>query len=393
MKKTAILLAMTLVITIANAQKLNVQSAFSSLNKGFLDKAKDYIDKAILDPETKTWPKTWAYRGDIYLGIQFSKDDKYKKLDTNAVQVAYDSYQKAIELDTKKEYYDGIMAQLVRCGSAFYDRGAANFNAAKYLQAMQCFNKTIEINTMIGNPDSAATYNAGISAMNAKMYDKAKDYFNKVMKLDYRNPLLYFYLSNIYKDEKNYTKAMDIVKKGRKLYPDNKYLMIEQVNIYLAAGMMKETKGLLDTLIKITPNDPTLYYAFGGAYDAYANDTTKSTADRDYYFGETVTAYKKAIELKPDYFDAIYSLGALYFNDGIRLFLEADKMVNDMTKYKEMQAKFEDRWKNALPYLEKALELNPNDMNTLISLKQLYSRTNQMDKLKVVNDKLKSLKQ
>ena len=28
--------------------------------------------------------------------------------------------------------------------------------------------------------------------------------------------------------------------------------------------------------------------------------------------------YKKAIELKPDYFDANYNLGALYFNEGVR---------------------------------------------------------------------------
>ncbi|MGD0710445.1 MAG: tetratricopeptide repeat protein [Bacteroidales bacterium] len=392
MKKITILAAMMFVIIIAHAQKQNYQSAWSSFNKGYLDKAKDYIDLAVQDPDTKTWAKTWKLKGDIYLNIQFSKDDKYKKLDSNAVMVAYNSYQKAIELDPKKEFYDEILASLLRCGDAFYNKGAEYFGKAKYLQAMNSFAKTIEINALIGNPDSLATFNAGVSAMNAKLNDKAKEYFIKDMKINYKNPALYYNLANIYKEEKNIPKALDVVKKGRKVFNDNTSLMEEEVNIYLAGGMMKETKGLLDTLIKISPNNPQLYFAFGGAYEAYANDTTKSRVDRDTSFNNAAKEYKKAIELKPDYFDAIYEIGALYFNDGIRLYLVADGMVNDMTKYNEMKTKFEERWKNALPYLEKAQQLSPNDKQTLISLKQLYARTSQMDKLKAVTDKLNSLK-
>jgi tetratricopeptide (TPR) repeat protein len=392
MKKTTILLATMLAITtIVHAQKANFTSAWSNLNRGYLDKAKNFIDLAIQDPDTKTWAKTWKCRGDIYLNIQFSKDENYKKLDSNAVMIAYDSYQKASELDTKHEYTDDINASLVRCGDAFYNKGAAYFGASKYVDAMNCFAKTVEINSMAGNADSLATFNAGVSAMNAKLYDKAKEYFTKDMKINYKNPALFYDLANIYKEEKNIPKALEIVKKGRIIYADNTSLMVEEVNLYLAGGKMKETKGLLDTLIKINPNDPKLYFAFGGAYEAYANDTTKSQADRDTSFNNAAKSYKKAIDLKPDYFDAVYEIGALYFNDGIRLYQEADKMVNDMDKYNVMKTKFEQRWKDALPYLEKAQQLNPNDKQTLISLKQLYARTSQMDKLKAVNEKLKSL--
>jgi hypothetical protein len=52
---------------------------------------------------------------------------------------------------------------------------------------------------------------------------------------------------------------------------------------------------------------------------------------------------------------------------------------------------FEARFASALPYLEKAYELDPNDYNTLLSLKQLYAKTNQTDKYKVINEKLKAL--
>ena len=68
MKKLAVILAMMLMIKIAYSQKLNYQSAVSSYNKGMLDKAKNFIDPCTTDPDTKTWAKTWVYKGDIYLG-------------------------------------------------------------------------------------------------------------------------------------------------------------------------------------------------------------------------------------------------------------------------------------------------------------------------------------
>jgi tetratricopeptide (TPR) repeat protein len=56
-----------------------------------------------------------------------------------------------------------------------------------------------------------------------------------------------------------------------------------------------------------------------------------------------------------------------------------------------MKAKGDKYLEDSLPYLEKALELNPTDYNTLFSLKQIYSRTGQVEKYNEVNDKLKEL--
>ncbi|MFA4850998.1 MAG: tetratricopeptide repeat protein [Bacteroidales bacterium] len=392
MKKAAIFLAIVFSINIAHAQKLSFQSAVSSLNKGFLDKARNFIDPCIIDPSTKDWPKTWKYRGDIYLQILLSKEDKYKNLDSNALQIAYDSYQKAIELDSKKEYFDDIKFQLYVCGEQFYNKGVELYTLKKYEDAMTSFDKTSIINGIFGLADTLATYNAALCAELANIPSKAKEYYKKLVKLNYHQPLIYSSLASIYKDDKDTAKALSTIKKGRELYPDNYNLIIAETNIYLSSGKTKEAKDLLEIAIQKDPTNPNLYYAIGTSYDALANDTSKLQKERSLYFTEAESAYKKAIELKADFFDAIYNLGAMYFNDGVRIFQEADKMVNDMTKYNETKVKFEQRWNQALPYLEKALELNSSDYNTLISLKQLYSRTSQMDKLKVINEKLKAIK-
>ena len=43
-----------------------------------------------------------------------------------------------------------------------------------------------------------------------------------------------------------------------------------------------------------------------------------------------------------------------------------------MTKYRKLKKEADIYFKKALPYLESAYNLNSNDKNTLLSLKQLY---------------------
>jgi tetratricopeptide (TPR) repeat protein len=85
--------------------------------------------------------------------------------------------------------------------------------------------------------------------------------------------------------------------------------------------------------------------------------------------------YKKAIEVKADYFDAYYNLGALYFNTAAKMANESNK-IQDNAKYAKAKADYEAKFNLAKPYFEKALELNPKDQSTLVSLKQLYATIN-----------------
>lgn len=392
MKKTAIFLIMVFAATLTFAQcKTKVVSAYNYTKNGYLDKAKTNIDDAAVCAETKDWPKTWYYKGNVYLAIHLSKEDKYKKLDSNALQIAYDSYQKAIELDTKKEYYNDIMLNLYTCANQYYNKGVEFYQQKKYDDAMSNFDKTAAIKAIFGETDTSATYNAALCAELAKNSVKAKDYYIKLIKANYHQPLIYSSLANIYTNKKDTTSALSTIRKGKKVYPDNLELIIAETNIYLAAGKTQKAVEMLEVAIKKDSTNANLRYVIGTNFDGLSNDTIKSSAERDMFFTSAETAYKKAIELKPNYFDAIYNLGALYFNDGVRIFLEADKDPNDMVKYSKLKPIFDARFASALPYLEKAYELDPNDYNTLLSLKQLYAKTNQTEKYKLINEKLKAL--
>jgi hypothetical protein len=46
----------------------------------------------------------------------------------------------------------------------------------------------------------------------------------------------------------------------------------------------------------------------------------------------------------------------------------------------------------SLPFLERANKLAPNDMNTLISLKEVYAKTNNFNKVAEIKKRIESLK-
>jgi hypothetical protein len=97
------------------------------------------------------------------------------------------------------------------------------------------------------------------------------------------------------------------------------------------------------------------------------------------------------------YFDAYYNIGALYYNRAVKYIEEANKVpAKEVQKYDDLMAKAAVEFKNALPYMEKADQVKPNDKNALESLKNIYFRfrteSEEMNKKYLeYNEKLKNL--
>ena len=145
-------------------------------------------------------------------------------------------------------------------------------------------------------------------------------------------------------------------------------------------------------ILKDTSN-ATVFFALGTIYDNLSNDTTQPDAVRSESFTLAIEAYKKAINLNPAYFEPNYNVGALYVNKAATILDQANKLPLDAeAEFKKLKEEADNYLEYAVPYLEKASELQPEDINTLISLKQIYSRTNKTEKLKAVNEKINSQK-
>ncbi len=398
--KSLLITAATILIggSAAMAQAGKVTSAynyFTSYNQykdaNDLREAVDYIEPATTNEKTMVSAKTFYYRGLIYHAIYQDSSAKAKTIVAEPLALATESYIKTLELDSKKEYAKDVIARLYVSANQFYNMGINEYNVKKNnLKAVEYFEKVLQINSTpavagadktdmpyYGFLDTNATSLAAVAAFDMKDYDKAKKYFQIMIDKGFREGRPYTNMAQILKSEKNEDAMMEVIKKGRAKYPEDAALIIEELNYYLSTGKDKEAEANLQLAISKDPDNHQLHFALGSIYDKLSSpdDVTKKPSKEEYQAlrKKAETAYTKAIGLNSEYFNAIYNLGALYFNEAGDILKTAGD-IKDNKVYEQETKRAEDLLAKALPYLEKAHQLDAKDKNTLISLKELYFR-------------------
>lgn len=378
MKKLLFLLMLALIVNAATGQKAKRTTAFNYLRNDKLEKAMEYIEPTITHEKTMSDPKTWYYRGTIYLKIALSDDPEIRTLSPDALDIAYESYIKSKALDEKEEYLKDIDANMRVIAQEYYNRAVINYNEQNFEEAASDFEKTYIISRDFGKIDTAAAFNVALASQIAENYEKAKEYYNTLIEMDYNKPDMYSAVAEIYKVEEDTAKALATIRKGREKYPRNFDLLIAETNIYLAAGDTKNALDNLEEAIEKDTTNPSIYFAVGANYDELGR------------FEKAKDAYKRAINLNPGYFDAYYNLGALYVNRAAEIQKEANDLpLEETEKYNEMKSKADSLLEESIPYLENALQLRPSDKPTMASLKEIYTRLNMKEKLEGINERLK----
>ena len=96
--------------------------------------------------------------------------------------------------------------------------------------------------------------------------------------------------------------------------------------------------------------------------------------------------------MKPGNFDALFNLGIVYYNLGVRQIDVANSVPSNQTeRYEAEKGKADLEFKKALPYLEKAHEIKTEDRSLLEALKNVYYRLQMLDKYEVMLESLKRL--
>ena len=386
------------------AQNKNVVSAINYLGYYQKDKAisdlldaKTYIDLATENVDTKENAKTWSYRGKIYLDLYNSKDPKAKETAPTALDEAAKAFAQCIKLDVKGNYADSKNF-LNNCALFYGNKGVKDFTDKDYAGAFAAFESSINIKSANFNIiDTGAIYNAAVAAEKANNFAKAKEYYSKLIDIKYGGEKdgakVYFYIASLYKQEKDDANYIATIQKGRAAFPNDKMLVIEELNYYLLSGKIKEAINNLDIAISKDPNNEVLYYNKGTLYDNLAtSDKPKPTdAEKKEYTEKAEAAYKKALEINPSYFDALYNIGAMYFNKAVNI-NNAASDIKDQKKYDAEVKKADDVFKQSLPYLEKADQVGSTDKSTykslLQTLQKLYLMTEQPEKAAAIKKKM-----
>ncbi len=388
MKKLILTFAIILTIVIANSQSKNVNNAFNYLKKNKIAEAKIAIDEASEHVDTKDQAKVWFYKGNIYLAIYSSKDPKIKSLDNDALEKAYEFYNKAITID--QEVFNGNLdiktpfEGLQSCAIGFYNKGILEYNKDSLHLSYNYFIKSFSI-----NKDYNALYFAGLTAYYSKppRTEVAKGHFIELSKAKFQNENLYKLLTTIYILEKDTVKAFNTVENAEKLFADSMSTMLLKFSTLSWAGKPNEAYDIINKLKLKAPNDYKNHFNIGALLSDIGN------------FEESEKAYLKSLELNPkidENFDAYFNIGVLYFNKFVEIKKESDKLDYSIKSNQDKMQKLETESKvfldKALPYVEKCFEFNKNDYNTLVMLKQIYANKNMNAKAKEINEMMLKLK-
>jgi tetratricopeptide (TPR) repeat protein len=383
MKKFFLLIAAVSISFGVMAQKGKVTSANSYIDQGLLDKAKEAIDQALANESTANWSNTYFTKGRLAQATFDSKDPKFNALYADPLGEAYAAYEKSMELDpkggAKKKILTGSIYNALAIG--FYNKGGVQFEAKDYAGALESFKNQIKItesDLYVGGIDTGMYYNAGLAAVNSGKYPEAIQYFQKCADMKYMGISPYFQMSETYMNMGDTAKAEATLTGLTEKFPNDKNVTLQLIDLYIKSGKNEDAQKYIKMAKETDPTNFSLYFAAG---IIYLNENK---------YDEAIPELQKSIELKGDVYDTQYGLGACYINKAAEMYKKANDIM-DVKKYGEAIDEANTVYAKALPYMEKAYELKPDDVYAMRSLQELYYRLKQTDKYAAIKAKLDAI--
>jgi len=357
-------------------QGIRSQKAFAAMATTYINEARASIDKAAANEKTAKLPLTYAVKGEIYAALAYR--DTVSSTQTPLFATAEEALKQAKDADIKGENKKMIEDSYQILIVIKYNIGVKYYQAGKYESAYDAFH----FYSTIKPDDTTALYLTGLSATNAKMYDEGIKNYKTLLTTNYsKNPTVYSDLAYIYLAKKDTASAIKITSDGAAKYPNDPNLTRREIELSLQTGKAKEVITKIENAIAADPKNKTLYYYAGLAYNSAGN------------LAKAEESYRKATEIDPNYFEAYLNLGFVMLKPALDLYNTANKLpTNKQKEYDAMLKKSRDLFDLAKPTILKAVELRPNSYDALYNLKTYYLGKNDVVNANATQKKLDAIK-
>lgn len=364
-------------VLMLQAQKASLNNAYSLFYDKNFEKAKESIDLCVADEKLSAKATTWLYKGNIYFYLANEeyaakqKDATYVVKYPSAPVEAYDAFVKAKEINKNVEGYDMLSpdAGLSRIYPLLLIQGVDQLIAGDFEGGRATLEKGIVSYKMQTPPEYPMNgdlfYYYALALENLNQSDKAVAYYEAAMKDGSTNPAVYVRLIEAYKKEGDQQKVKNLLDKALEKNSTNPNLMVAYVDYFYWIDDTAKARELLANLPQSVFQDA----------DAMVNIANFYIREKNY--AEAETLLRKAYRLNPDNYVVVYNLGVCTYY----LFNEYDMKANEMKVAGKasdagiFEAKADNYLKEAERFFETALQKDPNDVNVLIAVKQIYART------------------
>jgi len=324
----------------------------------FLAAAKKSVDSLVTTHADSIDYKKTVYRALVYSTMLYIDSLNTLKQPTTFLSQTTTIVDK-LAANKKSASFQDQLDYVKKCLANVYMRmGFQDMNASDFVNAEQAF---LKAQAYVPSFKELDFYIAYSNNKLGNLQDAAK-YYNHLIDADTAKAEYIEAAANIYKSLGDTSKALDVIKKGRSRFPNDKLLLMNEANIYSNKKDYVNLAPLLATLISTYPDNSSVAFVAANCYDNLNQ------------YKQAETCYLQAIDINGAIYDPIFNLGLLYYKES--LIFPSDKIKNINL---------------AVTMLEKANEISPNDINALKVLQLIYTQTQNSNQLIKVNNQLKQL--
>ncbi len=294
-----------------------------------------------------------------------------KEAYAGALEMATESYFKAIELDPKSQ--EKAVEGLTTTINHYITEANNMYLMSKFAGASKNFLAAAKIasDSLVALKEANSyKYFGAVAAIQDNNFTVSAPVFAELAKAGYvENGDVYYYLGFANEKLENKAEAEAAYLEGVNTYPANQKIMNQLINFYITSG--DDPAKVIPYIKKAQESDPTsiiMVFVEGIAYQNM-KDYAKAHA-----------AYDRAKVIDPKFFDA-------YYNDGLAYLSDADSKVKDLNKidvtnrkvYSESLAVIVTLLESAAAQFETAHQLDAKNKDVVELLKNSYFRLRDTD--------------
>jgi tetratricopeptide (TPR) repeat protein len=296
----------------------------------------------------------------------------YEKKDYSTSSKYFEKSYRVKEKDTAYLYYAAATAVNVQ----EFDRALVLYDELKKLGYTGIQKQYYATNVETGKEEI-------LDKNTRDLYVKAKSHTNPGERMtESKMPEIVKNMALIYVSQGNDDKAIVALKEARADNPDDINLILSEANAHYKMGNTEEFEALLSRATELDPTNAELQYNLG-VISSESDNPEKAKA-----------YYEKAIELDPNYVNAYINMSALVLAREEPLITEMNGLGSskkDDLRYDELREERQNLYKEAVPYLSKALEIDSENLSAAKTLMNIYNILGESDKAKELKGKVEAL--
>lgn len=381
------LLTLASVVGSAYAQQEKLLEAEQALKVGDYEKAKLAIDLAIVAEDVAIDPKAWYYNA-------FINKELYKKKEATSGGMTYRQnaltyIMKCVSIDKENKYSNECKNIIKYLLSTIKTDAVNTLNKEDYNASFGYFKYYLTNYHLISNAiDTSSVYYTGYAAHRIGNLPEAIYYLDLAMQYSYNDPLLYIILSDDYLATNNIKQADNVVMLATEKFTDNKEIEQLRVRYYSQTNNITLLILSLHQAIRTAPKNLDYHLLLSQVYEKLAvNDSVNKRT----HLQNAEKSYFQILGINANNITANYSLGIIYYNQAVDI-INAQNYNIDFTTLAQIQDECIDLFKKALPFAQKAYELDPTNKNVLEMLSGIHFGLNDLDKSNQFKAELENLK-